>query len=396
MFKSVFAQVARLTAFLMPLEWNCIERRYAFRSHSRQKRGLSMKNPIEITDGTEHSSQLQISIDKDDFREFISGVLSKDGKIGFHSNCKFVIKKDDIINISNLLNQRAKEQNNTYTINEEIGIIYKNGRVEKFSSISSFSSHSHIVDDTVQSIIYSSDFFIRPENRDIPIRHNIEIAFSLPDFETSEPSTSPANLHNDASSFPKTTILISFGLRTWAEDAKNLLHGVVTSKIHQPGAIYKAIIRPDGAPRFYVIPLMLMSLIAICTSVLMYSAESVGIFNIPGFFTENQFSFDFRSIFFLVILSILTAPIGFAALSIACIALLKFFKYATFNNRSYIILSDTHKETYENDIKRRQQIIPGAVVGIALLILGGVGSVAWQTFQTFEKKVELQRNTPND
>lgn len=98
--------------------------------------------PLFYQRGENDSGQISFPISTDDFREFISSLLSRPDTLKGSHEGTFVFTKDFIVNLDISLRNRIESQNDLLYEDSSIKVYYDDDTIEEFSSIVRFENES--------------------------------------------------------------------------------------------------------------------------------------------------------------------------------------------------------------------------------------------------------------
>lgn len=157
----------------------------------------------------------------DDFKDFIIGLLGKPQTITKSFSGVFEIKKNHIINIHNLIDQRIKQQNDASLIRLNARVMFDDNSSILLRSLEELISYNEIKPIVSTGAYLSWQYLIKFNDKNVPERQEIEIAI----ISTSQdaPTLDAPMMQFDWTKGGFIHLNIKHTARTWGADIESLL-----------------------------------------------------------------------------------------------------------------------------------------------------------------------------
>jgi|ERR1700722_4829248 len=181
-------------------------------------------------------NQIILSIPGPKFADFITGWLGKPQVINRVVVGTFVVTRDDLFGIHQLLNQRLSDQNEAALVQFQARIRYEDDLTIELSSIEDLAGYAEIKPAITDEISLTWVYLITFRGKVVPERQQIEVLFrrkrergvyEVMDGEVvvRRGNNSPRVVSNKGSGY--SVITISHTLRSWGSDIEGLLYNHV-------------------------------------------------------------------------------------------------------------------------------------------------------------------------
>ena len=132
-------------------------------------------------DDESKSYNIMLPCTREDFSDFVSGLLSKGQIINARVMGDFNITKEELINIHNLINQRFTQQNEGSLIHFSVVISYDDFSSVEINSLEEFKMYAEVRDHLSHAITLTWIYLIKFNNRPVPEKQEIGITFRTKD-----------------------------------------------------------------------------------------------------------------------------------------------------------------------------------------------------------------------
>lgn len=157
---------------------------------------------------------------QDDFKSFISGLLGKPQKIEKVLNFRFVIDKEDLVNVFHLVDQRVTQQNNSHLVQFSTVTTYDDNSSVTLKSLDDFISYSEVKPLISQNISLSWTYLVKFNDKDVPEKQNIGLSINTATGMTNRHRTPRHAVLIEENSM---TLSVEHTARTWGVDIESLL-----------------------------------------------------------------------------------------------------------------------------------------------------------------------------
>jgi hypothetical protein len=176
------------------------------------------------------ADQVAIWCPADRLGEFITGLLGKPQTIQRLLPGNFLVRRDDLLGLHHLIEQRVHDQNEAEVIQFVASVRYQGGLSVEIGSIAEFASYAEVRALQTNSVALSWVYLINFKGRRTPERQQIEVIFirrgdrnTREILESYVPEMSGAGLKYPESSSGFILIKISHTMRSWGIDLEGLL-----------------------------------------------------------------------------------------------------------------------------------------------------------------------------
>ncbi len=175
--------------------------------------------PLFYQRGEDDSGQISFPISTDDFREFISSLLSRPDTLKGSYEGTFIFTKEFIVNLDISLRNRIESQNDLLYEDSSIKVYYDDDTIEEFSSVVRFENESCKKNVTCTGFACAWKYLIR-FGAELPQSQTITVST----YEGGEEITRNSDHHEfDVEFPPKVEYVIQFTNRIWAREIESIL-----------------------------------------------------------------------------------------------------------------------------------------------------------------------------
>ena len=168
---------------------------------------------IISTGGEQSAFQVSLPVTRDQFGEFISGIIGGKERITAYVEDPLYIDLDNCVSLSKAIVERVTSNNETSIVSSEFSIRFSNHRTYTEHSIKALSELAPIGESKTEMIEISLDFLGKFPKYDFPIRQSIRVLISN-SLETKK--------EGEENVYPSALIDVYFVERTWGEDLASL------------------------------------------------------------------------------------------------------------------------------------------------------------------------------
>ena len=197
-----------------------------------------MTNLPTVSAGEHQNYGVMLPCTEENFAEFISDILSTKQRIRTRVSGRYIITKDEVSNIYNVLMQRVSMQNKGSLVSFNINVSYDDTTSISLNSLEEFIQYAEVKPHSAVSMSLSWVFLINFPGRNVPGKESVTVDFmkhggDLFFLRTGFPFF-PGRVER-ANIFPF-TISIEHSNRTWGVDIESLLQNhIKTLSIKSPG-----------------------------------------------------------------------------------------------------------------------------------------------------------------
>lgn len=172
-----------------------------------------------------------------EFGEFIAGLLGKPQTLERRVPGAFIVGRDDIVNLYNLVDQRVHQQNEASLVQCTVRVIYNDDSSVLHNSLQAFVSYNEVTPIASTCVHVSWVYLVRFRNKQVPERQAIDVTFFGNDIGCrvdgpvfySEEFAQRSLLIRAYNS--RMTIRIQHTERTWGVDLDSLLAGALSQMV---------------------------------------------------------------------------------------------------------------------------------------------------------------------
>lgn len=222
---------------------------------------------------------------KDEFKEFIRGLLGSPQAISKTFNGTFEIGIDEIRNVYHLIMQRVTQQNDGILAKFIAKLVYSDNSSVELNNLDELLSYNEIRPVTSVAIHLTWDFVVKFQDKNVPEKQRIQLSFlssgpSLPSFDREVMFLG----EHDFTERGFINFRIEHTARTWGADIEALLSNHIKSIINPVSKIKEFIRKYNGKIAFIAASLFFLTALITCfTSAKDFSANKIAIM-------EEQFS----------------------------------------------------------------------------------------------------------
>ena len=189
-----------------------------------------------MSDLEKKSNEIGLSLvgDEDLFKDFVCGLLGRPQTIESHTYTPFVVSKEDIIGLDDLISVRVRQQNEGSLIQFNVTIIFDDGSSETLNDIDSLKYYNCVAPKKSVAISVNWSFLIKFQDKQTPEKQEITISFKDHEiFSSLEPNIRAR---------PKASIYIRIDHteRTWGLDLSTAITNYIESNVwEKSGAVQR-------------------------------------------------------------------------------------------------------------------------------------------------------------
>lgn len=167
-----------------------------------------------------------------EFSEFIAGLLGKPQTLERSVRGAFIVRRDDIVNLCNLVDQRVHQQNEASLVQCTVRVVYHDSSSVLHNSLPAFVTYSEVAPVISVCVNVSWVYLVRFRNRSVPERQVIDVSIFTNDEE--RPGEIYVSLADVRGYERRMTTRIQHTERTWGVDLDSLLAGALSQLVIRP------------------------------------------------------------------------------------------------------------------------------------------------------------------
>lgn len=183
-------------------------------------------------------AKILLPVEPEHFAQFISGLLGKPQTSRKFYAGQFALTYDDVINTSQLIEQRMHHQNDASLIQFLVSINYNDDSSVQVNSIEAFKHYTEIKPLVCVGVTLSWIYLVKFPQKDAPEKQQIDLSFDVKG-HFSRPIVTSADEHWQILRVGAGTIRLEIRHteRTWGNDIESLLDGHIQRIIQAPKGI---------------------------------------------------------------------------------------------------------------------------------------------------------------
>jgi hypothetical protein len=191
----------------------------------------------KLGDGLNNNIPVVLPCEPEKFGEFVSSLLGKPQTISGKFIRQFEVRRETIIDIFHLVDQRVSQQNHSTLIQFTVNVSYDDGSTVLLNSLDDFETYREIRPVVSTGVSLSWTYLIKFNNKEVPEKQQIDISFAANGTSFEADESGMFFIHGNRIIFR-----INHTARTWGGDIESLLTNYIKTFCPEENK-YRKIIR---------------------------------------------------------------------------------------------------------------------------------------------------------